>query len=241
MTHQRNPSAARRVVCFPHAGGSASFFRTWAKDLDPDVELEAVQYPGRENRLAEPLIASMGELAAGVAEALSADRRRETILFGHSMGAAVAYETLRLLEATGTSRVTRLCVSGREISGFSESVDSGPRGDDDLLATMADLGGTRSAVLDDPDLRAMVLDIVRNDYHLIDTYRPDPEATPVSAEVIALTGDRDPRVDVDQVKAWESVTTGAFSVRVFPGDHFYLTSHVTRLLEIATARQRDQL
>ncbi|MFD8411434.1 thioesterase II family protein [Streptomyces sp. NPDC059650] len=241
VTHRRNPSAERRVVCFPHAGGSASFFRTWAEHLGPDVELQAVQYPGRENRLAEPLMASMGELAAGAAEALSADRRRETILFGHSMGAAVAYETLRLLEAAGTSHVTRLCVSGREMAGFPGPVDSGPRGDADLLATMADLGGTRSAVLDDPDLRAMVLDIIRNDYHLIDTYRPDPEATPVSAEVVALTGDRDPRVDVAQVRAWESVTTGAFSLRVFPGDHFYLTSHVRSLLDIATTRQRDRL
>ncbi|WP_063755837.1 MULTISPECIES: thioesterase II family protein [unclassified Streptomyces] len=239
VTYQRNPSADRRVVCFPHAGGSASFYRAWAQHLGPDVELQAVQYPGRENRLAEPLMASMGELAAGAAEALGADRRRETILFGHSMGAAVAYESLRLLEAAGTSRVTRLCVSGRELAGSCEPVGSGPRGDDDLLATMADLGGTRSAVLDDPDLRAMVLDIIRNDYHLLDTYRPDPEATPVGSDVVALTGDRDPQVDVAMVKAWKSVTTGAFSLRVFPGDHFYLTSHVRSLLEIATARQRD--
>ncbi|MFD9723263.1 thioesterase II family protein [Streptomyces sp. NPDC059072] len=245
VTYRRNPSADRRVVCFPHAGGSASFYRAWAGHIGPDVELQVVQYPGRESRITEPLMGSMGELAAGAAEALGADRSRETILFGHSMGAAVAYESLRLLEAAGTSRVTRLCVSGRELAEFSETVDSepvdpGPRGDDDLLATMADLGGTRSAVLDDPDLRAMVLDIIRNDYHLLDTYRPDPSAAPVRADVVALTGDRDPRVDVAKVKAWESVTTGAFSLRVFPGDHFYLTSHVRSLLEIATARQRDR-
>ncbi|MFI6685872.1 thioesterase II family protein [Streptomyces sp. NPDC050485] len=241
VTHRRNPSADRRIVCFPHAGGSASFFRPWAQHLGPDVELQAVQYPGRENRLAEPLTASMRELAAGAAEAISADPGRETILFGHSMGAAVAYETLRLLESAGTARVTRLCVSGRELSGFPEPVDAGPRGDDDLMTTMADLGGTRSAVLDDPDLRAMVLDIIRNDYHLIDTYRPDPEAAPVSAEVVALTGDQDPQVDVARVGAWQSVTTGPFSLRVFPGGHFYLTSHVRSLLDVATARRGDPL
>ncbi|MET7799591.1 thioesterase II family protein [Streptomyces decoyicus] len=235
VTHRRNPSAGRRIVCFPHAGGGASFFRSWAQRLDSDVELQAVQYPGRENRLAEPLMGSMRELAAAAAQALSAEPERETILFGHSMGAAVAYETLRLLESAGTSHVTRLCVSGREMSGFPEAIDSGPRGDDNLMATMADLGGTRSAVLDDPDLRAMVLDIIRNDYHLIDTYRPDPAAARVSAEVVALTGDRDPQVDMAQVKAWESVTTGAFSLHVFSGDHFYLTSHVRSLVEIATA------
>ncbi|MEU9144173.1 alpha/beta fold hydrolase [Streptomyces sp. NPDC048349] len=231
-----DPDARTRVVVFPHAGGSASFFRHWAQHLGPGFAVQAVQYPGRENRLAEPLVPAMAQLAQGVAEALAdgpADPR-ETVFFGHSMGAAVAYETLRLLEARGSGSVTRLCVSGRELRAPGEPAAPAVRDDEQLMASMARLGGTRSAVLDDPELREMVLGIVRNDYLLIDTYRPDPGAQPLRADVLALTGDRDPQVDLGRIDAWASVTTGAYARHVFPGGHFYLTDHAPRLLRLVT-------
>lgn len=231
--------AKTRVVTFPHAGGSASFFRGWARHLGPGFALQSVQYPGREDRLAEPLVPTMKELAQGVAEALAdgpADAR-ETVFFGHSMGAAVVYATLRLLEAWGSSSVTRLCVSGRELRGAPEPAAPGVRDDEQLMASMTRLGGTRSAVLDDPELRGMVLGIVRNDYLLIDTYRPDPGAAPLRADVLALTGDHDPQVDLGRIDAWASVTTGAYARHVFPGGHFYLTDHAPRLLRLVTDGQ----
>ncbi|WP_066931357.1 thioesterase II family protein [Streptomyces sp. NBRC 110611] len=229
-----NPSAARRLVCFPHAGGSASFFRTWAQHLDPTVELQVVQYPGRENRIAEPLLGTMDEVASAAARALRADGR-ETILFGHSMGAAVAYEVLRILEADRASAVTRLCVSGRRLTGPSADRVITPLTDDELIASMGALGGTQSAILEDPDIRAMVLPILRNDYFLIDSYRPDPAAAPVTAEVVALTGDADPRVTEAQMKEWARITTGPFACHTFPGGHFYLAEHSAALARIATA------
>ncbi|MFD4243531.1 thioesterase II family protein [Streptomyces sp. NPDC058525] len=230
------PDAETRVVTFPHAGGSASWFRDWAQHLGPGCTLRSVQYPGRENRLAEPLVPAMKQLAQGVAEALAEepDGARETVFFGHSMGAAVAYETLRLLEAWGSSSVTRLCVSGRELRAGPEPGAAVIRDDEALMASMTRLGGTRSAVFDDPDLREMVLDIVRNDYHLVDTYRADPGAAPVRADVLALTGDRDPQVDLGRIDAWASVTTGSYARHVFPGGHFYLADHAPRLLRLAT-------
>ncbi|MFF4737821.1 thioesterase II family protein [Streptomyces sp. NPDC001262] len=236
VTPKPNPAAPRRLVCFPHAGGSASFYRTWAQHLDPAaVELQIVQYPGRESRIAEPLVGSMAELAPAVAEVLRAEAGRETVLFGHSMGAAVAYEVLRILEAQQMPHVNRLCVSGRKLSGHPGEASARPLSDTELVASMNALGGTQTGVLDDPDLRAMVLPIIRNDYHLIDTYRPDPAAAPLTAEVVALTGDADPRVDAAQMKEWAGVTTGAFSVHVFPGGHFYLADHAAELARIATA------
>ncbi|MFF7885286.1 thioesterase II family protein [Streptomyces sp. NPDC020794] len=237
--HSSDSSAVRRIVCFPHAGGSASFFRPWVKHLPPTVELLAVQYPGRENRYAEPLIGTVAECAAESAEALLAEPARETVLFGHSMGAAIAYETMRLLEVAGAAHFTRLCVSGRRISEFPDPADAVPRTNTQILSDMAELGGTQAEVLDEPDLREMLLPIIRNDYLLIDRYRPPRDAVPIGADVLALIGDRDPQVDERQVKAWASVTTGAFEWRVFSGGHFYLTDHARRVVELATAPSRN--
>ncbi|WP_411978613.1 thioesterase II family protein [Streptomyces sp. N50] len=229
-----NPSASRRVVCFPHAGGGASFYRPWAQHLDATHELLAVQYPGRENRYAEPLIPTVGEVARAAACALLAEPARETILFGHSMGAAIAYETLRLLEADGATHFTRLCVSGRRITDFPEEVDAAHRTDDELLTAMTELGGTQVEVLREPDLREMFLTIIRNDYRLIDTYRPPCDAEPIRADVVALIGDDDPQVDRWQVKEWASVTAGTFVWHEFPGGHFYLVDHAQRVVELIT-------
>jgi pyochelin biosynthetic protein PchC len=228
-------SAVRRIVCFPHAGGSASFFRPWLKHLPPAVELLAVQYPGRENRYAEPLVGTVAECAAESAKELLAEPVRETVLFGHSMGAAIAYETMRLLEAEGAAHFIRLCVSGRRISEFPDPAAAVLRTDTQILSDMAELGGTQSEVLNEPDLREMLLHILRNDYLLIDRYRPPSDAAPIGADILALIGDSDPQVDEKQVKAWASVTTGAFEWCAFPGGHFYLTDHARRVVELATA------
>ncbi len=229
-----NPSASRRVVCFPHAGGSASFYRPWVQHLPPGHELLAVQYPGRENRYAEPLIPTADEIAAATARALLAEPVRDTVLFGHSMGAALAYETLRLLEAEGATHFTRLCVSGRRITDFPEESDPAPRTDDELLTAMSELGGTQAAVLREPDLRELFLPIIRNDYHLIDAYRPPRDAAPLRADVIALIGTDDPQVDQRQAKEWAAVTAGTFAWHAFPGGHFYLMDHTRQVIDLIT-------
>lgn len=235
MTYRTMPAADTRLVVFPHAGGCASFYRPWAELLPPFCELQVIQYPGRESRTGDLMIDTMGALATGAAEALSANPRR-TILFGHSMGAAVAYETLRLLKPT-QPKVTRLCISARELTPAAPSPSPAtPRTDEALLRSMKALGGTPTAVLEDSDLRAMLMDIVRNDYLLLDRYHTILPAQPaLDVELLTLAGDQDPEVDPVRVKAWSATTTGAHSHQVFRGGHFYLTSHLPRILELATS------
>ncbi|MER7482176.1 alpha/beta fold hydrolase [Streptomyces sp. NPDC126510] len=229
--HARPERPVRRLVCFPHAGGAASFFRPWSRYTGPSVELLAVQYPGRENRFREALISTMDPLVSAVADELRDLPPLPTVFFGHSMGAAVAYETLLRLEQAGAAaHITRLCVSGRSPDGAA-----GPavRTDEEVVEAVTSLGGTHAAVFDDPDLRQLLLPAIRNDYQLIDGYRRRNDAPLLHTDVHALTGDRDPQVTPEQAAGWGAVTSGAFTLTVLEGDHFYLVPAAERVTRIA--------
>lgn len=222
----------RRLVCFPHAGGTANFYRSWGKHVDPTVEVLAVQYPGRENRWAEPLIPAMDPLASAVSEALSALPPLPTVLFGHSMGAAVAYEVLIRLEQVGAPHITRLCVSGRAPGSASRAT---LRTDDEVVEAVMSLGGTQAGFFDDPELRELFLPIVRNDYHLIDSYGRAVDTPLLRTDVHALTGAQDPRVTPEELGQWRATTSGSFSLTVFDGDHFYLVPAAERVVSAVLA------
>ncbi|MFZ3473282.1 thioesterase II family protein [Streptomyces sp. 4.24] len=231
--HRATADPALRLVCFPHAGGGASFFRDWTRHLDPSVDVVAVRYPGRESRFGEPLIPTMDALSPHIAAELLAEPAVPTVLLGHSMGAAVAYETLLRLEAAGADHFTRLCVSGR---GLAPTAPVTARTDEDLIASVTSLGGPNVALWSDPELRELFLPVLRNDYRLIDAYRRREDAPLLRAGVMALTGDRDPRVTPRGAEEWSEVTAGAFTAHVFEGDHFYLVPHAAQVARLAVAR-----
>ncbi|HEY8544699.1 MAG TPA: alpha/beta fold hydrolase, partial [Acidimicrobiales bacterium] len=142
--------ARRRLVVFPHAGGAVSWYAPLARLLVPDVDVVGVQYPGRQDRLGEPCLDSIAELRdAVVADLLGGGwLDRPVALFGHSMGAVVAYETARRLEHDHGRPPRALVVSGRRAPTTHrvERVHQG--GDPALLREIARLGGTPPELLD---------------------------------------------------------------------------------------------
>ncbi|SCG46621.1 pyochelin biosynthetic protein PchC [Micromonospora echinaurantiaca] len=228
------PVATARLACFPHAGGSASFFRPWADELPADVELLAAQYPGREDRLREPPVTDLGELADRYADVLRATDV-PLVLFGHSLGAAVGYEVARRLVTAGAPPAL-LVVSGRQ-APFDPSRAVHLMDDDALWADVARAGGTSRAVLESPELRALVLPVLRADYRLSETYRPSA-GPPLTCPVLAVSGDADPDVDLAVLPGWGTVTTAGCEVRVFPGDHFFLQPHRRALVGEIVRRLR---
>lgn len=218
-----------RFVCFPHAGGSASFFRPWATHLPDGVELAAACYPGREDRIGDPPAEFMADLAAPLAAASASLPGLPTVFFGHSMGASVAYETALGLERDYGIGLTALCVSGRGAPGHEGSRKPVPDDDAALVHEIVRLGGTEHAALDG-ELRELVLPVIRADYRLIDRYYDDHQAAPVSAPLIAYYGLGDESLHEQSVSAWSAFTRAEFSLRSMPGDHFYLSADVGGLV-----------
>ncbi|TYB58019.1 thioesterase [Nonomuraea sp. PA05] len=219
------PQAALRLFCFPHAGGAAAAFRDWHRAFPPSVEVRAVQYPGRADRLRETPVDDAHLLADQVAEAMGPLLDRPAVLFGHSLGSVVAYETaLRV-------RPAHLVVSGRRAAHVPRPGTVHQGTEQELIAELRRLGGTEPELLDQPEVRSYILPIMRADYRMAETYRSRP-AEPLDCPITAIIGDDDPEVDATNAGGWAELTRGGFKLHVLPGDHFYLVPRRTEVIDL---------
>ncbi|MFI6766028.1 thioesterase II family protein [Streptomyces sp. NPDC050355] len=219
-----SPEAGARLVCLPHAGGAASFYFPVSAALAPRVDVLAVQYPGRQDRRKEPCIDSLPELARQVVPRLLPWTDRPLALFGHSMGASLGFEVARLLEHQHGVVPVALFASARRAPSAHRDEFVHRQSDDRLIREVEELSGTDSQLLRDPEMRSMVLPALRGDYKAAETYRyaPGPD---LGCPITALIGDADPRVTVEEARAWAAHTTGEFALKIYGGGHFYLNQH----------------
>ncbi|MEU0784637.1 alpha/beta fold hydrolase [Streptomyces sp. NPDC006173] len=226
------------LVCLPHAGGAPTFFRDWPALLAPSLDMVAVCYPGRQDRFDEPCITDMTVMAGKVADVLAPLAERGPLaLFGHSMGAAVAYEAARLLQSRHGVRPAHLFVSGlvpphRVLPGTRHL-----KSDAALAADLLEQGGTDAQVLADDELRAVVMPAVRADYQLIETYQHTSAAGPLDIPITAYYGQDDARTPPTAMPDWQLHTHAPAETRSFPGGHFYLQQRRREL----TTDIRDRL
>jgi surfactin synthase thioesterase subunit len=198
-----------------------------ASALSPAVDVVAVQYPGRQDRRGERPLADVHDLADRIYGILVRQPHLPTTFFGHSLGAIVAFETIRRLEADGYEPV-HLFASGRRAPSAHRDESVHLRDDDGIIAEIRGLNGTAASLLDDVDLMRATLPALRADYQATETYRCAPWAT-VDCPVTVLAGDSDPRTTMAEANAWAGHTTGTCTTRVFTGGHFFLTAHATEI------------
>ncbi len=215
------PTQRVRLVCFPHAGGSASYYHPVSARFADQAEVVVLQYPGRQDRRREPCIDDLNVLADRVTTELSALSPAPTLFFGHSMGATVAFEVARRQEEAGSGAPRVVIVSGRRAPSTRRPERVHEYDDEGLIAEVRKLNAAEAAVLEDEDIRAMALPAIRGDYRAIESYRGQPGRR-IRAAVTVLTGDADPMTTYAEAQAWREHTDGEFRLRVFPGGHFFL-------------------
>jgi medium-chain acyl-[acyl-carrier-protein] hydrolase len=210
-----------RLFCFPFAGGGAYQYKPWAEIISPDVELLAVQIPGRENRLHEPCITDLQELIQVLVRELEPLLENPYSFFGHSLGAVIAFEVCRQLRRENKIAPVHLLVSSAAAPHLvsHSNLHTGP--DDDLIREVDRLGGTPEMLLRDPDMRKMLLRLLRSDFKLLET-RNYVEESPLDCAITAFGSPTDTRISIAELLAWQVHTSKSFSMQAYPGGHFYL-------------------
>jgi medium-chain acyl-[acyl-carrier-protein] hydrolase len=227
------------LFCFPYAGGLATVYRPWAALLPSDVELCAIELPGRGARLKEAPVRQLMALVEAAADGLRPALDRPFALFGHSMGALVAFELARRLSAQGLAPL-HLFVSGHAAPHL-DSVEPPmhPLPDGEFIARLRDLNGTPPEALQDPELMEIMLPILRADFIACEQHVPAPEPL-LDVPMSAFGGIDDPEVSAERLEAWRPYTTRRFVARRFPGDHFFLNAPASlQLLTRAVACDLD--
>ncbi len=225
LPYPRSPGAIR-LYCLPHAGGSASAFRTWIAGL-PRIAVSPLQLPGRETRLSHQPHHDMAPLASELADIVLATADENYAVYGHSLGALVGFEVLREIRRRGGPMPMHLLVSG---SAAPQCPSDGwpivrEMNDDGVVHMLRRLGGTPESLLSDPGLLQMILPAVRADFSVKDSYRYQPEA-PLDLPITVLAADRDPRAGSEQMAQWREQTTGQFELHTVGEGHFAVYEQV---------------
>ncbi|MEV0293165.1 alpha/beta fold hydrolase [Nocardia sp. NPDC050710] len=223
------------LLIFPHAGSGASTYRNFSKALSKHFDVIVFQYPGRQDRAAEPPATGLPELAAGaLAEFLVSEQNRPVpiTVFGHSMGAVTGFEFVRQAEAAGI-QVALLAASGAVAPYRVVDMPPHPTEDEALLDHLAALDGTGADVLASREIMRMALPALKADYAAFDAYVCEPEVG-VRARIHALGGADDEHVTARHLHEWAKHSAHDIAVSLFDGGHFYVHDHVADIVDLLT-------
>jgi len=226
-------TARLRLFLFPYAGGSASLFRGWAGAFPSAVDVLPVQLPGREERLGEPAFSRMDDLAEAAASALWPLADRPAVLFGWSMGAALAEAVARRWETAGRPPVLLIPAAhpAPHLPRLSPTLHALPS--DAFWQAVAHIGGLPEEVLSCRELRDIMEPTLRADFAVIETRLPSPSR--LSCPIAAIAAEKDGTVTRESVVAWTAATTGVTSVTTVQGDHFAIRHNASAVISAVQA------
>lgn len=221
------PRARARLICVPYAGAGAAAYRDLPNVLPDWIQAFAIRLPGRESRLAETPLAGIDAVVDEVLRGLHGDDASGLpyALFGHSMGALVCFEVARAMRRLGDAQPVALFVSGRRaphVPDPDRNLHELPEAD--FLAAVIELNGIPNQVLQEPGLLELISPALRADFAVCETYqhRPEPE---LRCSISVFGGVADPTTTPEWLNGWRSHTGGRFTLRLYPGDHFFLHAH----------------
>lgn len=231
MLLKSNREASLRLFCFPHAGGGVSVFRQWPGLLPDHVEVLGMALPGHERRCNEPFVTSVSSLTTDLAEDLLPYQERPFALWGHSLGALLAFELTRELRRRHMLSPIHLFVAGfhaPQVFNREPALHQLP--DSELIDRVRQLKGIPDDVFHNPELMEIFTPILRADYALHETYVYRDEA-PLDCPISALGGMQDEQIRRTDLFAWRNQTRASFDLAMFTGNHFFVRTAQSAVLQ----------
>jgi surfactin synthase thioesterase subunit len=224
------------LLCLPYAGAGASVFWPWTKSANAGLSVVPVQLPGREERLAEEPYRDAHQAADALLPEVLAliGESTRVALFGHSLGAVLAYELTRRLVGQTHVAVAHLFVSGSPGPWRSRVGRASGLADEEFLAQVETFAGYRHPVFDDPDMRELLLPTLRADVTAHENYRPTTDV-PLDVPITAVRGADDQLVSTAQAAQWRTATSARFALTEVAGGHMHLVEHPEALLDLIGA------
>ncbi|ATZ22045.1 Linear gramicidin dehydrogenase LgrE [Streptomyces lavendulae subsp. lavendulae] len=223
------------LVCLPFAGAGASFFRKWQPLAADGLRIAAVQLPGREERFLDEThtdaSSAMDEAWAWLEPQL--DGAERIVVFGHSLGAVLAYELAHRIGDLGGLPVERLVVSGSAGPWKPRARRATGLSDEQFLTRVQGFAGYTHQAMQDEEMLELLVPLLRADVEMHENYRPSYQ-DPLNAPITALRGADDDLVSAMECAQWVEATTGGFVSTELPGGHMYLTESAGDVLRIVT-------
>jgi medium-chain acyl-[acyl-carrier-protein] hydrolase len=230
-----------RLFCFPYAGGSAHVFRNWQRPFLPYVGLCLVHLPGRGTRIAERPFTRLKLLVQNVADVIMREPQRPYVLYGHSLGALISFELTRELRHRRFIPPMWLFLSGCGAPNIpSREAPIFDLPEETFIAEVRKFNGTPQEMFDDQELRKIFVPVLRADCEMVGTYEYDPQE-PLSCPITLYGGLHDQHVSINNLRAWKEHTSASCTVRMFPGDHFFINNADVGFVDVLRGDVLDAL
>lgn len=229
---KKNPDAFIRLFCFHHSGGGASAYYPWREQLSPDIELVAIQLPGRENRFNEPLTNNLDDIMTNLTRGFHPYVSKPFFVFGHSLGALLGFEFIKAIHHHYSLYPKHLIVSATKAphlpfrkKGISQLNDAA------LKEELKTYNGLDERIINNEEILDLLLPIIRNDFKIYESHYYS-DSKPLPCDILALSGIHDQTVTKEEIFAWTSYTAGKFKHLSFSGRHFFIKNYQKDILEI---------
>ncbi|MDJ0396120.1 alpha/beta fold hydrolase [Rhodococcus sp. G-MC3] len=225
------------LICLPYAGSGASFFRAWRPVAPKRIDVVAVQLPGREELFAEPALTTVEEAVdALMPQVLPQVRDSDRLaIFGHSLGAVLAFEMAHRFEEIRGVQLDHMFVSGSAGPFTYRQIRASDLDDEEFLEQVHLLAGYRHPALAHPELRELLLPVLRADVEMHENYRPRVR-TPLKVPITSMRGRDDLLVSSEQAAQWSTVSSAATETLELDGGHMYLVDQAAVLLRLIAAQ-----
>lgn len=232
LEYKKNPQAAIRLFCFHHSGGGASAFYPWVEHLSSNIEMIAIQLPGRENRFTEPMNNNLSDIVAKLTEGFRIYKDKPFFVFGHSLGALISFEFTKSIHQLYSLYPRHMVISATKAPHLPFRMKYlSHLGDKALKEELKIYNGIDERILSNDELLDLFLPIIKSDFSIYESYN-FLESKPIPCDILALSGAQDQTVTQEEILGWSTYTAGKFEHLFFPGKHFFIKDNQKEILEI---------